>query len=205
MLAWLELLTDLAWHEILHRHFRPSQSRKWITAKWLTHGKQLQEVAVLGTLKKPPSSRPILIYFEFRSKPSLITVISMDPRPTNYLRQNIVFSYPEMIRVSFSLFLSLSVFFCYFTLLSIFSCSGMFRNVPCSGFYRRPFLTVSLKSSQRFSLQVCKQISRCFIVWHVKILTNLRLRHTILDSLWCWHEKLSGIAWTPIRYVTLQT
>ena len=92
----------------------------------------------------------------------------MDPRPTNYLRQNIVFSYPEMIRVSFSLFLSLSVF-CYFTLLLIFikiilllllfylfifmkiivifSCSGMFRhvpecsmfrNVPCSGFYRRP-------------------------------------------------------------------
>ena len=43
----------------------------------------------------------------------------MDPRPTNYLRQNIVFSYPEMIRVSFSLFLCLSVF-CYFTLLLIF-------------------------------------------------------------------------------------
>ena len=85
--------------------------------------------------------------------------ISMDPRPTNYLRQNIVFSYPQMIRVSFSLFLCLSVF-CYFTLLLIFikivfiiiiiiifiyfhenvffSCSGMFRNVPFSGFYRRP-------------------------------------------------------------------
>ena len=43
----------------------------------------------------------------------------MDPRPTNYLRQNIVVSYPEKIRVSFSLFLSLSVF-CYFTLLLIF-------------------------------------------------------------------------------------
>ena len=43
----------------------------------------------------------------------------MDPRPTNYLRQNIVFSYPEMIPVSFSLFLCLSVF-CYFTLLLIF-------------------------------------------------------------------------------------
>ena len=27
----------------------------------------------------PPSSRPILIYFEFRSKPSLITVICMNP------------------------------------------------------------------------------------------------------------------------------
>ena len=88
--------------------------------------------------------------------------ISMDPRPTSYLRQNIVFSYPEMIRVSFSLFLCLSVF-CYFTLLLIFIkivlllllfylfifmkmffffmfrdvpvCSGMFRHVPeCSMF-----------------------------------------------------------------------
>ena len=82
----------------------------------------------------------------------------MDPRATNYLRQNIVFSYPEMIQVSFSLFLSLSLF-CYFTLslifikiilvlllfylfifmkiIVIFSCSGMFRNVPaCSGMFR---------------------------------------------------------------------
>ena len=103
----------------------------------------------------PPFLRPILIYFEFRSKPSLITVICMDPRPTNYLRENIFFSYPEMIRVSFSLFLSFS-FSCYITLLLIFtknilllfflifffmkiififSFSGMFRNVPCSGFY----------------------------------------------------------------------
>ena len=114
---------------------------------------------------KTPLLATHLIYFEFKSKPSLITVISMDPRPTNYLRQNIVFSYPKMIRVSFSLFLCLSVF-CYFTLLLIFikivlllllfylfifmkmffffmfrdvpGCSGMFRNVPCSRFYRRP-------------------------------------------------------------------
>ena len=68
----------------------------------------------------PPFLRPILIYFEFRSKPSLITVICMDPRPTNYLRENIFFSYPEMIRVSFSLFLSFS-FSCYITLLLIFT------------------------------------------------------------------------------------
>ena len=65
------------------------------------------------------SSRFVLIYFEFRSKPPLITVICMDPRPTNYLRKNIFFSCPEMIRVSFSFFLSFSVF-CYFTLLLVF-------------------------------------------------------------------------------------
>ena len=113
-----------------------------------------------------------------RSKPSLITVIYMNPHPTNFnlLRQNIVFSYSERIPVSFSwLFHYFSFFFCYFKLLLIFTkimslllfyyiyiyiyiyffffhenyfyffmfrdvpeCSGMFRNVPCSGFYRRP-------------------------------------------------------------------
>ena len=123
------------------------------------------------------SSRFILTYFEFRSKPPLITVICMDPRPTNYLRQNIFFSCPEMIRVSFSLFLSFSVF-CYFTLLLvfekiyyyyyyyyyifftkiifIFSCSGMFRNVPCSGFYRRPLI---LNECNLY----CKTVKYCFL------------------------------------------
>ena len=85
MSPWNELLTDLAWHDILHRHFRPSQNRKRLTAKWLTNGKQLQEVAVWLTLETPPSSRPILICFGFRSKPSLITVICMDPHSPNKL------------------------------------------------------------------------------------------------------------------------
>ena len=78
----------------------------------------------------------------------------MDPLVTNYLRQNTVFSYPEMIRISFSLFLSLSVFcftllvifikiilFYFFSMkiIFIFSCSGMFRNFPaCSGMFRVP-------------------------------------------------------------------
>ena len=105
----------------------------------------------------------------------------MDPRPTNYLRQNIIFSYPEMIRVSFSFFLSLSVC-CYFTLLLIFikiilllllllllllfylfifmkiififSCSGMFRNVPaCSGMFHVPgFIDTPGLSGVQFGL-----------------------------------------------------
>ena len=118
---------------------------------------------------KALSSRAILIYFEFRSKPSLITVIAWTlTRPTNFnlLRQNIVFSYSERMTVSFSwLFHYFSFFFlfCYFTFLWIFTkiilllifiyffyswkiflffhvpgCSGMFRDVPCSWFYRRP-------------------------------------------------------------------
>ena len=85
-------------------------------------------------------------------------------RPTNFnlLRQNIVFSYSERIPVSFSwLFHSFSFFFLLFYVLInfyknyvviiiiiifffmkiifIFSCSGMFRNVPaCSGMFRVP-------------------------------------------------------------------
>ena len=84
------------------------------------------------------------------------------PQKFNLLRQNIVFSYSERIPVSFyRLFHYFSFFFCYFTLLLIFtkinllvlfyyifffikiififSCSGMFRNVPaCSGMFHVP-------------------------------------------------------------------
>ena len=120
-------------------------------------------------VRKPSSSRPILIYFEFRSKPSLITVICMDPRPTNYLRQNIVFWYTlrwyeflflyffifrffvilrRLIFTKIILLLLLLLIFFAMKITFIFSCSGMFRNVPecsgmfrnvpCFGFYRRP-------------------------------------------------------------------
>ena len=81
----------------------------------------------------------------------------MDPRPINYLRQNIVFLYPEKIRVSFSLFLSLSVF-CYFTLFLIFLFFFhenyfyffMFRDVPeCSGMFHVPgFIDAQLKERE---------------------------------------------------------
>ena len=169
MLAWNELLTDLAWHEILHRHFRPLQNRKWITAKWLTHGKQLQEVAVWGKLKNPPSSRPILIYFEFRSKPSLVTVICMNPHSPNkfqfvatkycfqlilredtsffFLILSLFFVFPLLFYVIinfyknyFWIIILLYLFFMkiFFMFRDVPECSGMFRNVPCSGFYRRP-------------------------------------------------------------------
>ena len=125
---------------------------------------QLQGVAVWGKLENPASSRSVLIYFEFRSKPSFITVICMYPRPTNYLRQNIVFSYPDMIWVSFSSFLSLPLFdvilnfykkyfitviiiiiiinnfFAWkaFLFFHVPGCSGKFRNVLCFWFYRHP-------------------------------------------------------------------
>ena len=143
----------LAWHEILHRRFRPSQTRKWITAKWFSTWQ----------------TRPILIYFEFRSKPLLITVICMDPHSPNKLSAT---KYCFLILgddTSF-FFLIISVFLgvflllfyailCYFVIINFYqnyslllfylinfffmkivfvsSCSGMFRHVPeCSGMFR---------------------------------------------------------------------
>ena len=103
---------------------------------------------------KPPSSQPILIYFEFwTSLHSLLSFAWTLTRPTNNLRQNIVFSCSEIIRVSFSLFLYFSFLFLLFyviinfyknyfiiiILLYIFFHENyfyffMFRNVPeCSG------------------------------------------------------------------------
>ena len=82
MLVSHELLTDLAWHEILHRHFRPSQSRKWITALWMINSWQTWGGCV-RKVWKTPSSQPILLYFEFRSRPSLITGICMDLHSPN--------------------------------------------------------------------------------------------------------------------------
>ena len=64
-------------------------------------------------------------HFEFRSKPSLITVICMGPRSPNKLFAT---KYSFLILVDdtsfflfISLFLSLSFFWCYFTLLLIFT------------------------------------------------------------------------------------
>ena len=113
----------------------------------------------------PPSLRPISIYFEYRSKTSLITIICMDPHSPNKLivkKYCFLILLEEQIPVSFSwsdfLIFLFSVISYYFVIINfyqnsviiilfnfffmkiifIFSCSGMFR-VP--GFYRRPLST----------------------------------------------------------------
>ena len=121
--------------------------------------------AVWGKLENPPSSRPILIYFEFRSKPSLITIICMDPYSPIKLfgTCKILFSrtrrwYEFLFLLYFSFFFLL-IFVCFVFLLFyviinfyknylvlfyififfIFFRSGMFRNVAaCSGMFRVP-------------------------------------------------------------------
>ena len=125
--------------------FSPSQNRKWITAKWLTHGKPITRGScVRNAYKTPLLTNHFNIYFEFRSKRSLITVIWMDPHsPTSKksLRQNIVFSYPEMIPVSFSFFLCLFLYFsflCYVMLCYLFCyCKFLQKlfSIYCSFYY----------------------------------------------------------------------
>ena len=109
---------------------------------------------------KPSSSRPILIYFEFRSKPSLITVICMDPHSPNKLFAT-KYCFLILGDDSSFFFLIISLFFVFllfhvilllliftktmlllsFYLINFFSwklllffyvpgCSGMFRDVP---------------------------------------------------------------------------
>ena len=73
-----------------------------------------------GKLENPTPRDPFQYVLNLEANlHSLLSFAWTLTRPTNYWRQNIVFSYPEMIRVSFSLFLSFSVF-CYFTLLLAF-------------------------------------------------------------------------------------
>ena len=100
-----------------YRHFRPSQSLKWITVKWLNSWQTITRGGCVTGSLKTSFVRPILIYFELEARLHLLLSFEWTlTRLTNKLRQNIVFSYSEMIPVSFSLFLlsiylSLSLFF----------------------------------------------------------------------------------------------
>ena len=132
---------------------------------------------------KPPSSRPILIYFKFMSKPSFITVICMDPHSPKKLFAT---QYCFLLLGDEFLFLNhffISRFFCFvilyyfvifaktmlllsFFLIIFFSwklllffhvpgCSGMFRDVPaCSGMFR-VLSTPELRSSGQHGNSDC--------------------------------------------------
>ena len=148
-----------AWHELLNYRL----GLTWHTAP------TFQTITItIGSCAskawKPPSSRPILIYFEFRSKPSLITVICMDSHSPNklfatkycflilgdeflFLNHFFIFHFLWLFFVILllliftkTMLLLLFILFNFFfmKITFIFSCSGMFRNVPCSWFYRRP-------------------------------------------------------------------
>ena len=158
----------LAWHKVIVHISDYHQMIK-------LHGKQLQEMAERGRLENPISSRPILIYFEFRRKPSLITVICVDPHSHNkisFLHTRRWYSFFFFIYLSFVFMICYAILFSLllliFTKIIIiifiiiilfidfshknyvnFSWTGMsekFRNVPCSWFYRRQNICCSRSS-----------------------------------------------------------
>ena len=110
---------------------------------------------ILATQTRFPYN--VVVNFEFRSKLSLTSVICMDPRPTNYLRQIYCFLIPGDDS-SFFFFISFSFGFLlfyviinfyknYFIIIIVFKFFFhenyfyffMFRDVPeCSGMFRVP-------------------------------------------------------------------
>ena len=116
-----------------------SQSRKLITVK--PHGKHLQEVTVWGKLEKPLLATRLLIYFEFRSKPSLITVIWMDPHsPKKFIATKYCF-FILGDDTGFFFFLSLFLYFsflCYVMLCYLFCYFKFLQklfSIYCSFYY----------------------------------------------------------------------
>ena len=122
-------------------------------ANWFTRGGCVRKAW------KPPFSQPILIHFEFRSKPSLITVICLDPHSPNKLFATrycflmlgdntsfffFIFSIFFVI-LRYKLFSQKLLYYYYIIfiffmkIIFIFSFSGIFRDVPgCSGMFRVP-------------------------------------------------------------------
>ena len=138
--------------------------------------------------------------FWFRRKPSLITVICMDPHSPNKLFMIIC---DKILRDETTFFFFISLFFAFLLLYVIinfyknyiiiiilfyffhennfiFSCSRMFRNVlacsgmPCSRFYRR--------TSSCSKCSICSKCSKC---------SNLR-SGSIFVSLWKLHSRGQG-------------
>ena len=81
---------------------------------------------------KPPSSRAILIYFEFRSKPSLITVICMDPHSPNKLFAT-KYCFLILGDDSSFFFLIISLFFVFFSVILLLL--SFIKNLLSLSFY----------------------------------------------------------------------
>ena len=117
MLAWHEVLTiGLTWNT--YRHFRPSQSHKWITVKWLNSSQTITRGGCEKKASTPPPYDPF--YSEFRAfthychlhGPSLAQQINCN---------KILFSHTGIwLLVSFSLYFFIFCFFLLFYVILLF-------------------------------------------------------------------------------------
>ena len=123
----------------------------------------LQTITRGGSVKESlktqsPFSRPILIQFELRSKPSLITVICMDPQSPNKL---IATKYCFLILgddtsffffFSFFFFLLLLLFYFMYFFLCIYFCHENYFIFSCSGMFHVPGFIDALMAISGFIL-----------------------------------------------------
>ena len=121
-LTWSTYRLGLTWNT--YQHFRPSQSHKCITVKWLNSWQTITRGGCVKKASKPPSSWQILFlnlgseftYYCYLHEPSLAQQINC-----NW----ILFSHTRRwLPASFSLFLYFSFFFlvilCYFVIINFY-------------------------------------------------------------------------------------
>ena len=120
------------------------------------HDKQITRGSCVRKTWKPPSSRLILIYFEFRSKSSLITVICMDPHSPNKLNAR---------RWHQFLFLIISLFFFFFSFSFL-----LFYVI--SNFHKKYFIITILLfffffffHENYFYFFMFRDVPECFVFW----------------------------------------
>ena len=106
---------------------------------------------------KTPSSRPILIYFEFRSKPSLITVICMNPHSPNKF-------YSVATRYCFLILREDTSFF--FLIISLFFVFLLFFYVLIN-FYKNYFIIIILLFFYSWKLFLFFHVPGCSGMFHV--------------------------------------
>ena len=112
-----------------------SYGRKAINGKPVNHMPNIYKRWLCEESLKTPSSRPILIYFEFTSKPSLITVIWMDRHsPKKFIATKYCFfilrddtSFFFFLSLYVSLFFVLYCYVIYFVIVNF--CKNCFLSI----------------------------------------------------------------------------
>ena len=179
-LTWSTYRLGLTWNT--YQHFRPSQSHKCITVKWLNSWQTITRGGCVKKASKPPSSWQILFlnlgseftYYCYLHEPSLAQQINCNWILFSHTRRWLPASFSLFLYFSFFFWLFyvilllliftkifLLLFFYYFFMKIIFissvpGCSGMFRNVLFSGVFRRPFQNRKWKSARLSRASVCK-------------------------------------------------
>ena len=147
-LTWSTYRLGLTWNT--YQHFRPSQSHKCITVKWLNSWQTITTGGCVKKASKPPSLWPILFlnlgseftYYCHLHEPSLAQQINCNWILFSHTRRWLPASF-SLFLLLFYVILLLLIFtkiilllFFYFIIIFfkkiifISSCSGMFRHVP---------------------------------------------------------------------------